>query len=155
MTALALALLVGLTRVGKGLNGVGKGLNGVGKGLTNIGRGLKAGMQGLGEKSFAAKGSTLQAAASDVGAEAARTAFPMGLRSSSPCTQVAEEDDEFFWAGEVEAEAAQRAAALEEHDSKDSNAESYYANSYPDEDDVPYDDDLGDADCGGGGGGGC
>ncbi|GIL94185.1 hypothetical protein Vretimale_328 [Volvox reticuliferus] len=46
-----------------------------------------------------------------------------------PVIAVAENDDEFFWAGQLDAEAAD----TEEHDSEDSNAESYYANSYPDE----------------------
>ncbi|KXZ44335.1 hypothetical protein GPECTOR_69g428 [Gonium pectorale] len=68
---------------------------------------------------------------------------PSGADFAAPIIEVAEDDDEFFWAGELEAEAAQRAAAAEEHDSEDSNAESYYANSYPDEEDAPYDDYYG------------
>ncbi|GFR51533.1 hypothetical protein Agub_g13950, partial [Astrephomene gubernaculifera] len=56
---------------------------------------------------------------------------PEGEDWTVPVIEVAEEDDEFFWGGQLEAEAAQRAAEAEEHDSEDSNAESYYANSYP------------------------
>ncbi|KAG2501021.1 hypothetical protein HYH03_000841 [Edaphochlamys debaryana] len=86
---------------------------------------------------------------------------PAGDDFTVPVIEVAEDDDEFFWAGAVEAEAAQRAAAMEEHDSEDSNAESYYANSYPDEEDAPYgdggddDDEDDDVACTADGGGGC
>ena len=46
-----------------------------------------------------------------------------------------EEDDEFFWAAmEQHPDGSQHS----DHDSDDSNAESYYANSYPDEDGGPY-----------------
>ncbi|GLI64154.1 hypothetical protein VaNZ11_007339 [Volvox africanus] len=84
---------------------------------------------------------------------------PSAVDLAVPVIEVAENDDEIFWAGQLGVETA----AAEEHDSEDSNAESYYANSYPDEessygndggsggDDDELDElDPADADVGGG-----
>lgn len=50
--------------------------------------------------------------------------------------QVAESDDEFFWAWQDTGSMWAAGAGGMDHDSEDSNAESYFGNSYPDEDEV-------------------
>ncbi|KAL6757526.1 hypothetical protein V8C86DRAFT_1661687 [Haematococcus lacustris] len=61
-----------------------------------------------------------------------------------PVIEVADSDDEFYWTWR---EAGGGSKLGSEHDSEDSNAESFYANSYPDED-ADWDEDASGEDSG-------